>query len=106
MAQDLKIAELVGLIHELRAEVARLGERISALEGGASAPPSAAVSAKPAEEQASEGLSPELILVIGAAVAGYLGKRAPIRQIRLLGSAAWAQQGRVTIQASHTLQQS
>jgi methylmalonyl-CoA carboxyltransferase large subunit len=36
-------------------------------------------------------------------VAAFLGKKPHIRQIRLLGSAAWSQQGRVTIQASHAL---
>jgi methylmalonyl-CoA carboxyltransferase 12S subunit len=48
--------------------------------------------------------SEEIVLIISAAVAAFLGKKAPIRQIRLLGSTAWAQQGRVTIQASHTLE--
>jgi len=48
-----------------------------------------------------DAVSEELALVIAAAVAAYLGKRPRIRQIRLLGSAAWAQQGRVSIQASH-----
>jgi methylmalonyl-CoA carboxyltransferase 12S subunit len=41
--------------------------------------------------------------VIAAAIAAFLGKKAHIRQIRLLGSAAWAQEGRVTIQASHAI---
>jgi methylmalonyl-CoA carboxyltransferase large subunit len=58
---------------------------------------------EPGGSPAEEGLSEEIILVISAAVAAFLGKKAPIRQIRLLGSTAWAQQGRVTIQASHTL---
>jgi methylmalonyl-CoA carboxyltransferase large subunit len=43
------------------------------------------------------------LLVISAAVAAYLGKKPHIRQIRLVGTTAWAQQGRVTIQASHAL---
>ena len=51
----------------------------------------------------AEGLSEELVLVISAAIAAFLGKKAHIRQIRLIGSAAWAQQGRVIIQASHAL---
>ncbi len=42
-------------------------------------------------------------MVISAAVAAFLGKRPHIRQIRLLGAAAWAHQGRLTIQASHAL---
>jgi methylmalonyl-CoA carboxyltransferase large subunit len=42
-------------------------------------------------------------MVLGAAVAAFLGKKAHIRRIQLIGSNAWAQQGRVTIQASHAL---
>ena len=44
-----------------------------------------------------------LLLVLSAAVAAYLGKRPHIRAVRLLGSSAWAQQGRVFVQASHQL---
>jgi methylmalonyl-CoA carboxyltransferase large subunit len=52
---------------------------------------------------APAGLDEELIVTISAAIAAFLGKKPHIRQIRLIGSAAWAQQGRVTIQASHAL---
>ena len=38
-----------------------------------------------------------------AALAAYLGVRVHIRQIRLIASRAWAQEGRVSIQASHRL---
>jgi methylmalonyl-CoA carboxyltransferase large subunit len=50
---------------------------------------------------AAEPLSEELVMVISAAIAAFLGKRPHIRQIRLLRSDAWAQQGRTTIHASH-----
>jgi methylmalonyl-CoA carboxyltransferase large subunit len=53
--------------------------------------------------ESAESIDEETILVISAAVAAFLGKRPRIRQVRLLGSAAWAQAGRVTIQASHAL---
>ena len=92
-ANSSQVAEA---LEALRQEVARLRERVAALEkangqvGGPVAPE-------------AEGLSEELVLVISAAVAAFLGKKAHIRQIRLLGSAAWAQQGRTTIQASHAL---
>jgi methylmalonyl-CoA carboxyltransferase large subunit len=53
-------------------------------------------------------LSPEIteeeLLAVSAALAAYMGVRPHIRQIRLVSSGAWAQQGRVTIQASHRLQ--
>src|SRR5262249_33663867 len=92
-----------------RQEVARLGERVAALEGAAGAKQPAGVppvtppapAAPPAAEPAV--LSEELLLVISAAVAAFLGKRPPIRQIRLAGTHRGAQQGRVTIQASHAL---
>jgi methylmalonyl-CoA carboxyltransferase large subunit len=91
------LARLADTLEALRREVARLNERVAALEAAArpAAPPAA---------PAAEGLSEELVLVIGAAIAAFLGKKPHIRQIRLLGSAAWAQQGRATIQASHALQ--
>jgi len=62
-------------------------------------PVASSVAAAPAREEISE----ETMLVIAAAVAAYLGERAHIRIVRLLPSHAWAQQGRVSIQASHHL---
>jgi methylmalonyl-CoA carboxyltransferase 12S subunit len=94
------LARLADTLEALRQEVARLGERVAALE---KAHGQVAAAAAPAPASAAEGLSEELVLVISAAIAAFLGKRAHIRQIRLLGSAAWAQQGRATIQASHAL---
>lgn len=43
----------------------------------------------------------EILMVISAAVAAFLGKRAHVRQIRFIGSGAWAEQGRVSVMASH-----
>jgi methylmalonyl-CoA carboxyltransferase large subunit len=103
------LARLADTLEALRQEVARLSERVAALEkanGQASVPaaPAPARAAAPAAPApAAEGLSEEQVLVISAAVAAFLGKKAHIRQIRLLGSAAWAQLGRTTIQASHAL---
>src|SRR5262245_5519514 len=97
---------LTQAVEALRLEVGRLGERVAALEranGPVSAAAAPAPPAAPEPAPVGEGLSEELVLVIGAAIAAFLGKKAHIRQIRLLGSAAWAQQGRATIQASHAL---
>jgi methylmalonyl-CoA carboxyltransferase 12S subunit len=91
-------AQVTAALEALRREVARLGERVAALEATAGRKPAAAPAPAPAE-----GLSEELVLVISAAIAAFLGKAPRIRQIRLLGSAAWSQAGRVTIQASHAL---
>jgi methylmalonyl-CoA carboxyltransferase large subunit len=100
-AESVNSTDLAGALEALRQEVARLGERVAALERGGTAK---APAPPPAAAPFEEGVSEEIVLVIAAAVAAFLGKKAPIRQIRLLGSAAWAQQGRVTVQASHTLQ--
>ena len=87
-------AEIMEALVALREEVARLSNRVAALESAAGKPPA------PVE---NTSLSEELLVVIGAAIAAFLGKKARIRQIRLLGTTTWAQQGRVTIQASHGL---
>ena len=98
----------------LRAHLSALTEKFAELEvaespavnghavaaaGAAEAP----VAAAPAPEPEPEEISPEILMAISAAVAAYLGKRAHIRTVRLLSSTAWAQQGRVNIQASHRL---
>ena len=91
----------------LRAEVARLSERIAALEAAVPSPrpspPSPLVGEGGRGGEGAEPISEEVLAVISAAIAAFLGKKASIRQIRLLGAAAWSQQGRVTIQASHAL---
>ncbi len=95
---------VVNALEGLRQELSRLSERVAALEAAAAvklrpAPPVPS----PAPEPQPESLSEELVLVISAAIAAFLGKKPRIRQISLLSSANWAQQGRVTIQASHVL---
>ena len=62
-----------------------------------------AAAAAPAGHPAEEEVPEDVVLAIAAAVAAYLGQRARVRQIRLISSPAWAQQGRVSIQASHRL---
>jgi methylmalonyl-CoA carboxyltransferase large subunit len=86
----------------LRREVAQLTDRLSAIEtAGASTPLAMSPSKPPAPVT---GVSEELIGVISAAIAAYLGVLPHIRQISLVGGDSWAQQGRVTIQASHTFE--
>lgn len=54
-----------------------------------------------------EPITPEVLAIIGAAIAQFIGAGARIRSTRLLsvpeGMNPWAQQGRVIIQASHNL---
>ena len=100
------------LLEEMNGRLRRLEERIQALEarGGespkpeVSAPAAAAapVDTKPEEEQ----IEPEVLMVIAAAVAAFMGKKARIRRVRRSatpGMNPWAQQGRVSIQASHNV---
>jgi methylmalonyl-CoA carboxyltransferase large subunit len=104
------ILELTAVIGELRAELAQLTARVTQLEKTVSvvahdapvAPVSASKEQLPAPAE-QETLPEEIVLVISAAIAAFLGKRAHIRQIRLVGSVPWAQQGRVTIQAARNL---
>jgi methylmalonyl-CoA carboxyltransferase 12S subunit len=99
----------------LTAQMAALSARLEKLEAaGSTAPaavsapaveaavqPAAAAPAEPVKE--ADEFSEELLLVLSAAVAAYLGKRPHIRAIHLQTSRAWAQQGRVFVQASHQL---
>lgn len=57
-----------------------------------------------------QGVTHEVLSVIEAATEAFLGKKARIRSIRMLGesdgdSNAWASQGRDMIQTSHNLVQ-
>jgi methylmalonyl-CoA carboxyltransferase large subunit len=95
---------LAGLVEALHARLDELLGRVAALESalGAPAPTPAAppVEAPPPEPPP---LDEATLYAIASAVAAYLGKKPHIRQIRLLGTPSWAQQGRVTIHASHAL---
>ena len=113
--------DLEALIQDLRDELRAMGERVARLE--AERAPAAKPAAEPAapaaapvpeprssrpttgqpETPAPQEISEEELTAISAAVAAYLGVRAHIRQIRLVSSRAWAQEGRVSIQASHQL---
>lgn len=86
------------VIRELQAQVRELTRRLERLESSSTAP--RPPSAPPA---AVDEITEAEVVAISAALAAYLGVRPRIRQIRLLSSAAWAQQGRVSIQASHRL---
>lgn len=118
------LTEAVQALRALREEVARLADRVATLEAAAPAeraaepaahpkPPAEAQAAEsqpptqaaqpPAEPEAEAEVSEELLLVISAAIAAFLGKKPYIRQIRLVTSPTWSQVGRVSIQASHAL---
>jgi methylmalonyl-CoA carboxyltransferase large subunit len=110
------------LLAEIRGELAALAERVSRLEHDRGAEPLAAhqrgaeatrertglvggIRNGPANRGAcpTTPISEDRLVAISAAVAAFLGERVRIRQIRLIRSNAWAQQGRVSVQASHWL---
>jgi len=96
------LKELQAKIAVLEARNQELEARIDQLEHPRKTAVSALAPAAPAAPP-EEPVSEEVMLVIAAAVAAYLGERAHIRVVRLAPSHAWAQQGRVSIQASHRL---
>ena len=97
----------------VRREVERLESLIESKNGKAAVAVAPAPTAPlvvqpspPPEPEKVEEVAPEIIMVLTAAVAAFLGKRARIRGARLVRTApsnAWAQQGRVFVQASHNL---
>jgi methylmalonyl-CoA carboxyltransferase large subunit len=92
------------LLAEMQGKISALEARVRQLEHVPPAAPSPSASAtalSPAPPRSE--ISEEVMLVIAAAVAAYLGERAHIRVVRLVSTHAWAQQGRVSIQASHRL---
>lgn len=110
--EKTQIEEISLLLGSLRKQVAALEEKMVRLEAaqapaaksGIPAPapvpaPAPAAAPQPRKEEISE----EIMLVLAAAVAAFLGERAHIRVARLVSSPTWAQVGRVSIQASHRL---
>jgi methylmalonyl-CoA carboxyltransferase 12S subunit len=103
--------ELRFALDEIRRSLGDLTQRIARLEAVSTAPamvaaggPASPAVSSPAAPPATDDVSEEIMLVIAAAVAAFCGERAHLRQVRLISSQAWAQQGRVSVQASHRLQ--
>jgi methylmalonyl-CoA carboxyltransferase 12S subunit len=105
-------AGLLARIRELEERIARLEAArdagVTNLVAAASPPPPvrSVAAARPGTAPAiptepREEIAEETMAVIAAAVAAFLGERAHVRQVRLLASEAWAQQGRVSVMASH-----
>jgi methylmalonyl-CoA carboxyltransferase large subunit len=108
---DVTVKDLAAALEQLQAQMAEMSKHIEFLEHGngvygrtvaAREQPAAAAPAH--VEPVPAAITEEELLAISAALGAYLGVRAHIRQIRLVSTTAWAQQGRVSIQASHMLQ--
>ena len=108
MAQNVEIVEvkdILAILEDTRAQIAALNERVARLEAGSKIQAAdmaygKAVS-KPATPAAAaeQDITEEEIVAISAALGAYLGIRVHIRQVRLLSSSTWAQQGRVAVRA-------
>ena len=95
-----QVASLTSLVQEMRQQLAHQSEMLAKLSAAAAAPAEA-----PAQEKA---VSPDVLVIIAAAVSSFLGKKIRIRSARMLQTPyeivnPWSQQGRVSVQASHWL---
>ncbi len=103
----VKTSDLAVLLEDIRKQLADLTGRVERIERGGAPAESQAAAALPPPPPGPEAPGPEIteeeLLAISGAIAAYMGVRVRVRQIRLLSSRAWAQEGRVSIQASHRL---
>jgi methylmalonyl-CoA carboxyltransferase large subunit len=102
-AADGQLIELAAAFKTMEARVAELSQSaaIPVAEAAASV-------AKGAVHKTNEEVTPEILVVIAAAVTAFLGKKVRIRSAKMLlpaleGANPWSLQGRVTIHASHYL---
>ena len=106
-----QVASLADSVQKLQAQLADQAKLLADL-GARLSGPGAQVQSQgqvPAEGLAAQSeVSPEVLVVIAAAVTAFLGKKVRIRSAKMLQSPyeivnPWAQQGRVFVQASHYL---
>jgi methylmalonyl-CoA carboxyltransferase 12S subunit len=104
MVETLPV-ELQSILDDIRSQLADLAARVIRLEGRLEArgpvQPVQPLPAVPAPHPPV--LTEAKLLAISAAIAAFMGERVHIRQIRLVSSNIWAQQGRLSVQASHQL---
>lgn len=121
---QIEIADIAGQIdslrsglelqmEELRAKQAELADQLRTIQRSVAAletkPAAPAPVPKPQpvlpKAAEKEPIPEEILLVISAAVAAFVGRSARVRSARYLheGESPWAQQGRVFVQASHNL---
>jgi methylmalonyl-CoA carboxyltransferase large subunit len=107
---EQQLQQLASTVRTLETRVAEMGKvdpaapRVGFAPAPAAVPVAAAVPAVKKEEE----ISPELLVVMAAAVTVFLGKKVRIRSAKMLQSPyeivnPWSQQGRVFVQASHNL---
>lgn len=103
------LAESVKQMQTQLAEQSRsLAELTARIAGVALPRQGAAATASVAAPAVEHGVNPDILVVIAAAVTAFLGKKVRIRSARMLQTPyelinPWSQQGRVSVQASHSL---
>jgi methylmalonyl-CoA carboxyltransferase large subunit len=105
LAAEGQLSELAAAFKALEARVAELSKPSAALVADATAPASVV---REAVHQEKEEVTPEMLVVIAAAVTAFLGKKVRIRSAKMLlpaleGANPWSLQGRVSVHASHHL---
>jgi len=107
-----QVDSLTASLEELRRQTAEqsktVAELTARLSEAASLRAKAASPAQAPGKPKHSSVAPEIMSMIAAAVTEFLGKKVRIRSARMLQSPyevinPWAQQGRVSIQASHIL---
>jgi methylmalonyl-CoA carboxyltransferase large subunit len=106
----ITLKSLAEILEQMQGKIAGLSERVAQIEAIAAREPgpqpepvAPSLPQAPAPELPRPEISDEELVAISAALGAYLGVRVHIRHVRLLGSRAWSQQGRVSIQASHNV---
>jgi methylmalonyl-CoA carboxyltransferase large subunit len=105
---EQQLQQLASTVRTLEARIPEVGKVAPVVPKVAPAPaPIPAPVAVPAAKKEEE-ISPELLVVMAAAVTVFLGKTVRIRSAKMLQSPyeivnPWSQQGRVFVQASHNL---
>jgi methylmalonyl-CoA carboxyltransferase large subunit len=97
---------MTALLEEINQRLRDLDERLRSVEARFAPPLTAATAPVAPKQEPEEQIEPEILMVIAAAVAAFMGHKARIRRVRRSatpGMNPWAQQGRVSIQASHSV---
>ena len=113
-AETAEIADLKRQVHSLTQDVERLQDTLASHSKLLADLVARNGSQTAAERQAlpvgtqGQTVTPDVLLIISAAVSAFLGKKIRIRSARMLQSPyeivnPWSQQGRVSVQASHML---
>ncbi len=95
---ERQLSALTAAFRALDARVAELSQRLAAAPVVATSPETV--------QHRKEEVTPEILVMITAAVTAFLGKKVRIRSAKMLQSPyelvnPWSQQGRVFVQASH-----